>query len=50
MDRYSAWAGAGFPYPSAAHTALANAQAAMKNAVQGQYQHSSYNPSEVPCQ
>jgi hypothetical protein len=32
------------------YTALLNAQANMKAAVQGQYQKNLYNPVEVPCQ
>jgi len=51
MDRYDDWSGAVFPYPSAQYTALANAQAAMKAAVQGQYLQSGNNdPIQVNCQ
>jgi hypothetical protein len=50
MDAYSAWAADGFPYSGGIAPAyLVDAQAAMRAAVQGQYQHSSYHPYPVPC-
>ena len=54
MDRYDDWAAAGFPYTNSpvplSYANLVSAQAAMKAAVQGQYQANANNPTEVPCQ
>src|ERR1044071_6036263 len=53
MDRYDAWANAGFPYNAGTaptYTDVVNAQVAMVTAVQGQYQATGNNPTETPCQ
>jgi hypothetical protein len=50
MDAYTTWAASGFPYtPNTPPAYLSNARLDLMNAVRGQYQHSSYDPAEVPC-
>ena len=50
-DRYDNWSAAGFPSGSdPSYVAVVNAQAAMKAAVQGQYQANANNPPQTACQ
>jgi len=55
MDRYNDWAAAGFAYTNKnpqvpSYAALVAAEAAMKTAVQGQYQANGNDPNQVNCQ